>query len=87
VQSEQGAAFNEQDIDTLQGMANSVATALENARLFRDTQKSLEELRLIQRESVVKNWSESSGGNKAMSMLPQPRDFHRMPPFLLLMCR
>jgi len=60
VQSEQGAAFNEQDIDTLQGMANSVATALENARLFRDTQKSLEELRLIQRESVVKNWSESS---------------------------
>lgn len=64
VQSEQGAAFNEQDIDTLQGMANSVATALENARLFRDTQKSLEELRLIQRESVVKNWSESSRGKQ-----------------------
>jgi GAF domain-containing protein/HAMP domain-containing protein len=60
VQSKQEAAFNEQDIDTLQGMANSVATALENARLFRDTQKSLEELRLIQRENVVKNWSESS---------------------------
>lgn len=60
VQSEQEAAFNEQDIETLQGMANSVATALENARLFRETQRNLEELRLIQRENVVKTWSESA---------------------------
>jgi len=60
VQSKQEAAFNEQDIETLQGMANSVATALENARLFLETQKSLEELRLIQRENVVKTWSEST---------------------------
>jgi len=41
-------------------MANSVATTLENARLFRETQKSLEELRLIQRENVVRTWSESA---------------------------
>ena len=60
VQSEQEAAFNEQDIETLQGMANSVATALENARLFQETQRNLEELRLIQRENVVKTWSESA---------------------------
>jgi GAF domain-containing protein/HAMP domain-containing protein len=60
VQSKQEAAFKEQDVETLQGMANSVATTLENARLFRETQKSLEELRLIQRENVVKTWSESA---------------------------
>ena len=60
VQSKQEAAFNEQHIETLQGMANSVATALENARLFRQTQQSLDELRLIQRENVVKTWSESA---------------------------
>lgn len=60
VQSKKEAAFNEQDVDTLQGMANSVATALENTRLFRETQKSLEELRSIQREGVVRTWSESA---------------------------
>ena len=60
VQSKQEAAFKEQDVETLQGMANSVATTLENARLFRETQKSLEELRLIQRENVVRTWSESA---------------------------
>jgi GAF domain-containing protein/HAMP domain-containing protein len=60
VQSTQEAAFKEEDVDTLQGMANSVATALENARLYLETQKSLEELRSIQRESVVRAWSESA---------------------------
>jgi GAF domain-containing protein len=60
VQSKQEAAFKEQDVETLQGMANSVSTTLENARLFRETQKSLEELRLIQRENVVRTWSESA---------------------------
>ena len=60
VQSKKEAAFKQQDVDTLQGMANSVATALENARLFRETQKSLEELRLVQRENVVKTWSASA---------------------------
>jgi GAF domain-containing protein/HAMP domain-containing protein len=59
VQSKQEAAFKEEDVETLQGMANSVASTLENARLFRETQKSLEELRLIQRENVVRTWSES----------------------------
>jgi GAF domain-containing protein/HAMP domain-containing protein len=60
VQSRQEAAFNEEDVETLQGMANSVATALENARLFLETQKSLVELRLVQRENVIRTWSGSS---------------------------
>ena len=60
VQSIQEAAFSEQDIDTLQGMANSVATALENARLFRETQKSLVDLRVAQKEYVARTWSETT---------------------------
>ena len=60
VQSTQEAAFSEQDIDTLQGMANSVATALENARLFRATQKSLVDLRIAQKEYVARTWSETT---------------------------
>ena len=64
VQSQQGAAFSEQDIDTLQGMANSVATALENARLFRETQKSLVELRIAQKEYVARTWKATTRENE-----------------------
>jgi GAF domain-containing protein/HAMP domain-containing protein len=64
VQSMQEAAFSEQDIDTLQGMANSVATALENARLFLETQKSLQELRIAQKEYVARTWSETTRENE-----------------------
>jgi GAF domain-containing protein/HAMP domain-containing protein len=58
VQSTQESAFNEDDINTLQGMANQVAIALENARLFQETQRSLEELRAANRQYVSQAWNE-----------------------------
>ena len=58
VQSKEGSAFGEADIDTLQGMANQVAIALENARLFETTQHSLKELRTAQRPYVADAWTE-----------------------------
>lgn len=60
VQSTAESAFSEDDIDTLQGMANQVAIALENARLFQETQKSLEELRAAHRLYVTEAWSETA---------------------------
>ncbi len=63
VQSTQEAAFNEEDIITLQGMANQVAIALENARLFQETQRSLEELRAANRQYVAQAWGETGRGN------------------------
>jgi GAF domain-containing protein len=60
VQSNDKAAFSEQDVGTFQSMANSVATALENAHLFHETQSNLEELRGIQREYVAASWSGSA---------------------------
>lgn len=60
VQSTSETAFNEDDIGTLQGMANQVAIALENARLFQETQKSLEELRAAHRLYVTQAWSETA---------------------------
>jgi GAF domain-containing protein/HAMP domain-containing protein len=57
VQSTQEAAFGEDDINTLQGMANQVAIALENARLFQETQRSLEELRAANRQYVSQAWN------------------------------
>jgi len=60
VQSTQEAAFGPEEVDTLQGMANQVAIALENARLFQETQASLEELRATHRLYVTDAWSETA---------------------------
>lgn len=56
VQSTQEAAFGPQEIETLQGMANQVAIAFENARLFASAENSLAEMQAIQRQYVVDSW-------------------------------
>lgn len=56
VQSTKAGAFGEQEIDTLQSMASQVAIALENARLFVNAQKSLDELEATQRQYVMESW-------------------------------
>jgi GAF domain-containing protein/HAMP domain-containing protein len=58
VQSREESAFGEDDVNTLQGMANQVAIALENARLFQETQHSLDELRAANRQYVAQAWTE-----------------------------
>ena len=59
VQSKQEAAFYSDDIETLQGMANQVAIAIENARLFQETQRNLEELRVAHRHYLAEAWAET----------------------------
>jgi GAF domain-containing protein len=44
VQSSEESAFNEDSIEILQNMANQVAVALENARLFQESQERLNQL-------------------------------------------
>jgi GAF domain-containing protein/HAMP domain-containing protein len=58
VQSRQSAAFKEEDIETLQTMANQVAVALENARLFQETREALEEIRNVYSQYVVSSWTD-----------------------------
>lgn len=60
VQATQEAAFGEEDIDTLQSMVNQVGIALENARLFQETQKSLDELRTTHRMYLAEAWSDTA---------------------------
>ena len=43
IQSDKPAAFTEEDITALQTMADQLATAIENARLFAETQRALKE--------------------------------------------
>jgi GAF domain-containing protein len=58
VQSIQGSAFDEEDIATLQLVADQVSIAIENARLFSETQAALETSRRAYRELNREAWSE-----------------------------
>jgi GAF domain-containing protein/DNA-binding response OmpR family regulator len=49
VQSTEGAAFTQEDVTTLQTMADQLATAIENARLFEEIQRTAERLRELDR--------------------------------------
>ncbi|MCC6568479.1 MAG: GAF domain-containing protein [Anaerolineales bacterium] len=49
--------FSPDVVSTLQNMANQVAIALENARLFQDAQQNIRELRAIQKQYLFTGWS------------------------------
>jgi len=51
------SAFTADDVDTYQNMANQVAIALENSRLFREGQQNLFEMRATQRQYLQSAWS------------------------------
>lgn len=56
IQSELPAAFDANDITALQGMADQIAVALENARLFQQAQTSLQELEQANRLLSQQGW-------------------------------
>lgn len=60
VHSSHESVFTEQNIETLQNMANQVAISLDNARLFQETHKSLNEMRNIQRQYLHEAWIDSN---------------------------
>ena len=49
-------AFTQQDVETYQNMANEIAIALENSRLFLKAQQSLSEMRATQRQYLQGAW-------------------------------
>ena len=59
VQSTEENAFDEEIVETLQGMASKVPIALENARLFQETQHALREIRTSQQTQLSTDWSEN----------------------------
>ena len=58
VQSDLPAAFTQEDITTLQTMADQLANAIENARLYERAQAALKEMEATQRHYVQKAWAE-----------------------------
>jgi GAF domain-containing protein len=49
--------FPSQDLDAYQNMANGIASAIENARLFQEAQQSIMEMRATQRQYLASAWS------------------------------
>jgi len=58
VQSTQEASFNESDVAVLQTMVDQVAVAIDNARLFSQTETALAEVRGTHRRYLVDAWEE-----------------------------
>ncbi len=57
VQSVEEAAFDQADVAVLQAMADLVAVAIDNARLFAETQAALEEAQATQRRYLGQAWA------------------------------
>ncbi|NOZ00046.1 MAG: GAF domain-containing protein [Chloroflexi bacterium] len=56
IQSKQEAAFSEDDIATLQVLADQIAVAIENARLFAENQRALESVQRAYGEVTREAW-------------------------------
>jgi len=60
IQSTEASAFGEEQIEVLTTLANQVAIAIENARLFGQTRQALEEAQKIYNEFVAQGWKQYS---------------------------
>jgi GAF domain-containing protein/HAMP domain-containing protein len=59
VQSEKPFAFSEEDLNVLSTMADQVAIALENARLFSETHHALTELQRLHGQYLQQQWAQA----------------------------
>ncbi len=55
-QSTRESAFGPEVIETLQALANQIAVALDNARLYQESQQNLQEMRAIQQQYLLTSW-------------------------------
>jgi GAF domain-containing protein len=65
VQSAVEDAFSREDVTVLQTMADQIAVAIDNARLFAEAQASLAEVQAVHRQYLRQAWGSFSGGPAA----------------------
>lgn len=58
IQSRLPAAFDDDDIRVLEGIADSLAIALENASLYQTTQANLDEIRALNQAYLIQSWND-----------------------------
>lgn len=73
VQDSQPNAFDEQSVTVLQQMADQVAIALENARLFAENQKALEASRQVSDEVSQEAWNQYLNATSDIDFLATPQ--------------
>ncbi len=56
IQSTKEAAFDDDDVLIIQGIADNIATALENSRLFLQNQRDLEEIFSLNKQFLERTW-------------------------------
>jgi GAF domain-containing protein len=59
VQSEFPDAFDQDDTIVMQGIADSLATSIQNVHLFDESKKSLQEIQALNRQYVVQAWKKA----------------------------
>ena len=67
VQSEHESAFSDEDMSVLQVLGDQIAVAIENVRLFQQTQQALEEVQSLQRYYVAQEWERLSSQRSDLS--------------------
>ena len=74
IQSTQPEAFDEDDIIVLQGIADSLATAIENARLLRQTQENLRQIQALHRQYLSDSWEDVAQRQTSLSYTYKKKD-------------
>ena len=69
IQSTLENAFDDDDITILQGIADSLGIALENARFFEQNQKDLIEISSLNRQYVQQSWSDEITATGALAFI------------------
>ncbi len=64
VQSKFSNAFTEDEINILQTMSDQIALAIENARLYQESVRRLEEIERTNRQAILKTWQEYVYGQR-----------------------
>ncbi len=64
IQSTRPNAFDQTDIAILQGIANSLATAIQNVRLVQRLQQSLDEVQRLNRQYLINAWQQETMGKE-----------------------
>jgi len=62
VQSTKAAAYDDEDVAMLRILAGQVAIAIENSRLFQQTQQALEEVQSVHRQYIRHEWAKVAVG-------------------------
>lgn len=84
IQSVEPDAFDQDDIQILQGIADGLAIALHNANLFAQLQESLNEIQNLNRQYLAKTWSKLPQGKHLDFSFedpasPDPKDAVQLP--------